>query len=97
MDLDLYFRYLEGGFAILDKDVLASFRVSSQQFSAHLAKHQARESRLFFSDLGTRMPGTITAFDLSRASFRSAQLARARALLYGFDRLKGRAGGKSRQ
>lgn len=92
MDLDLYFRYLVDGFAILDDAVLASFRVSSQQLSANLAKHQARESRRFFADLGTRMPGTITTFDLTESGFRSALLSQARTLLYRIDRLRNRVG-----
>lgn len=82
MDLDLYFRCLDGEVAVLDREVLAYFRVSAHQLSADLAGQQAREIRDFFVDVAHRAPGTLNHFHLGMAAVKSLGLAYARKWLY---------------
>jgi glycosyltransferase involved in cell wall biosynthesis len=91
-DLDLYFRCLERGPAIIDREVLAFFRVSPQQMSASVADQQAREMRTFFRTVAQRYPGAISRVDFLFASLNSLVLSWARRTLYSYQRLTFRQG-----
>ena len=82
MDLDLYFRVLDSGSAVVDQRVVAYFRISAHQLSAKLAGQQARETRDFFANLAQTYPGTLSRVDLGVASVRSFAISLGRKYLY---------------
>ena len=86
-DLDLYFRCLENGAAILDDGVVAFFRVSPKQMSAQVAGLQAREIQHFFELSAARYPGSIRMTDAAFAAVNSHRLAWSRRLLYSYQRI----------
>jgi len=86
-DLDLYFRCLESGAAILDDGVVAFFRVSPQQMSAQVAGLQAREIQHFFDLSAVRYPGSIRKIDSVFTAVNSHRLAWSRRLLYSYQRM----------
>jgi glycosyltransferase involved in cell wall biosynthesis len=86
-DLDLYFRCLENGPAIVDEDVSAFFRVSPQQVSAKFVGVQISEIEHFFHTMGERYPGTIGSADYLVMKANAIRLAWLRRTLYGYQRL----------
>lgn len=85
IDLDLYLRSLEtGGTAVLDRRVVASFRVAPTQLSVSLAATQATEMRAFFDILARRHTSTLRSTDLLFG--KAAVIARAltRRAIYNF-------------
>ena len=82
MDLDLYFRALNSGSAVVDQRVVAYFRISAHQLSAKLAGQQARETRDFFANLAQTYPGSLSRLDLAVASVTSFGISLGRKYLY---------------
>lgn len=86
-DLDLYFRVLERGPAILDEDVSAFFRASPQQMSANVVHLQISEIKHFFRTMAERYPGTITRSDLRMTTGNAIKMAWIRRSVYSYQRL----------
>jgi glycosyltransferase involved in cell wall biosynthesis len=86
-DLDLYFRCLENGPAILDDDVSAFFRASPQQVSAKFVSVQISEIEHFFHTMGERYPGTISSADYLMMKANAIKLAWLRRSVYSYQRL----------
>jgi glycosyltransferase involved in cell wall biosynthesis len=86
-DLDLYFRCLENGPAILDEDVSAFFRASPQQVSAKFVSVQISEIEHFFHTMGERYPGTIGSADYLVMKANAIKLAWLRRSVYSYQRL----------
>jgi glycosyltransferase involved in cell wall biosynthesis len=82
IDVELYFRCLQDGDAVVDGRVVCSFRVSPNQLSAVLAKGQAKELRRLFSELATRYPEDVSNADVRLGVLRAQLLAEARRILY---------------
>jgi glycosyltransferase involved in cell wall biosynthesis len=86
-DLDLYFRCLEKGPAILDEDVSAFFRASPQQISAKFVSVQISEIEHFFHTMGERYPGTIGSADYLAMKANAIKLAWMRRAVYTYQRM----------
>lgn len=82
IDVEFDLRVASGASAVVDRRVVASFRVSASQLSSVLAESQARELRKLFRELRGRHPGTLTRLDIIEGNVRSLFHARARRVVY---------------
>ena len=94
LDLEFYFRVLQGHDAVVDGRTLCSFRVSPKQMSASLATVQAAELRALFEETSQRVPD-VTKVDVRIGSMRAHMLARARGLLYRVMRVRALLGSRT--
>lgn len=63
IDIEFYLRLLGPRLAVLDREVVSSFRVSPNQLSAALGKSQVRELGLLFKEIRRRHPFNVTLGD----------------------------------
>ena len=63
IDIEFYLRLLGLRLAVLDREVVSSFRVSPNQLSAVLGKSQLREHSLLFEDTRRRHPFNVAPGD----------------------------------
>jgi glycosyltransferase involved in cell wall biosynthesis len=82
IDIEFYLRCLQGERAVVDDRTLCSFRVSPRQLSAVLARKQAKELRVLFSELAVRYPDDVSSADVRVGQVRAQVLAQARRVLY---------------
>jgi glycosyltransferase involved in cell wall biosynthesis len=78
IDLAAYVAILGRGDVVAVPQTLASFRVSSGQWSSRLAAQQASQTRHFFRSLRRDKPGLVSGGDLALAGFRARILSAAR-------------------
>ncbi|HET7688914.1 MAG TPA: glycosyltransferase family 2 protein [Nocardioidaceae bacterium] len=84
IDLRTYLRVLEHGDLVAVPEILASFRVSRQQWSVRLQREQSRQVESLFEELSARWPGVIDARDVARGCRRARLASVQRRLLYRF-------------
>jgi glycosyltransferase involved in cell wall biosynthesis len=72
---------LHGEFLGIDK-ALAAFRLSSSQWSVHLAREQSNQVVAFHHRLAREAPGLVSRADLFRGDARARAMAYARRLVY---------------
>lgn len=89
VDLESYLRCMENGYAVLDRRVVCSFRVSPQQLSARLANSQASEVTKLLHEMNRRYAGSVTSGDVRRGIIRAHVLSMTRRLVYRLMRLRG--------
>ncbi len=82
IDIEFYLRMLANSSAVVDRGVVASFRLSASQLSSVIASSQARELRALFGDLRHRFPGAITRLDVVVGDCRAFAHAKVRRFLY---------------
>jgi len=82
IDVELDLRIASSSSAVVDREVVASFRVSPSQLSSTLADGQARELRVLFRELLYQHPGTISRLDVLQGDIRSFLHAEGRRLFY---------------
>ncbi len=90
IDLDMWIRLLLTGPAYALDETLATFRVSTGQWSVSLARKQARQDREFIAELGADPANGISRFDSLAGWFRAGLNARLRRVFYWFVRRRRR-------
>lgn len=82
IDLATYVRVLEQGDFVPVPEPLATFRLSTTQWSARLIGDQARQSIAFFRELRERRPDVLRRSDLLLGEGKAVALGIARRLVY---------------
>ncbi len=82
IDQATYSRVMAHGNAVALREVLASFRISSSQWSVRLTSEQARQAVAFHEDFSATHPGMFTPAELRRGNRRARWMAHARRLAY---------------
>ena len=82
IDQATYARVLLGGDLVAMPDVLASFRLSTSQWSVSLAREQADQVVRFHASLAARDPALLSRTDVAFGNFRARAMSRLRRLVY---------------
>lgn len=82
IDIEFYLRCLDQGLAVVDGQVLCSFRISPGQLSAKLASDQASELKQLFVELSKRYSQQVTPRDVLVGSAKARLFVAARKALY---------------
>lgn len=82
IDIEFDLRTIAESSAVVDRTVVASFRVSASQLSVAVANQQARELRALFRSLHARHPTSISRRDLLEGYVLSCVNAFARRAVY---------------
>ncbi|HEX5585693.1 MAG TPA: glycosyltransferase family 2 protein [Acidimicrobiia bacterium] len=82
IDLDAWTRMLQHGTLAYVQDALCTFRVSSNSWSARLAREQARQARSTLQAIKARYPDAVSAGDVRIGSLRALALAYVRRVVF---------------